>query len=121
VVKAARKPVSVSSSVAEPVAASCGSITIVCVPVASSVGLSVFPVVPKRVGATRFVPFGRRIDTLALQQVELPIETLVIVSVISWLEVPEKERVPFWPEVERVIVSGPPSIVIEPLESAGTS
>jgi hypothetical protein len=60
------------------------------------------------------------IETLPLQQLEVPIVTWSMFRLMRWLAEPLKVSVAFWPGVEIVTVTGEPPGVIVPFVSAGT-
>src|SRR5262245_13068810 len=75
------------------------------------------PVVPTNVGATSVPPPGLRIDTLVLQQVDVPMVTLVIFRLILCDAVPLKIRAAFCPITVVVTVTAAPPGVIDALTS----
>ena len=79
------------------------------------------PLVPTLVAATRTVPSGFSIETFALQQVELPIVTLVIFRKTRWAAAPSNVTLAFWPGVVVVTLTAGPPGTITPPTSAGTS
>ena len=91
-----------------PVEVPWGATTMVYVPVAGKVCVSINPpFVPTEVGATRFVPPGLTIDTLVLQQFEGPMVTLDSCRLIRWPALPSKSTRPILAAVLIVTVLVP--------------
>ena len=82
---------------------------------------SVLPVVPKFAGETSVVPSGRRIETFAEEQHDVPIVTPVSFRVTVRPAVPANARQPFSPGTSRRSDDAGPPIAIVPVGSSGTS
>ena len=104
-------------SVMLPVELPPGSTKMVYVPATGKVWVPIDPpLVPTEV-ETRFVPSGFRIDTVVLQQIEVPMVTLLISRLTCWPAVPLKVNRAFCPGVVMFTVTAAPPGVIVPVMS----